>query len=166
MHFTESDALKLFSQCVDEPFDNTEKTKKISIQMMEKYTPMVREALEEVKPLYKDQKEFEIILENAELYIKDAEKLSVATSMGNINLVLRSVVNSNLPTNYKSITSDISISDTLRVANRDQKVESNGSKLANTTLKPTKRRVKRKRARAKVTVYKGGVPTIEYFPIK
>lgn len=74
LHFTESDALKLFSQCVDEPFDNTEKTKKISIQMMKKYTPMVREALEEVKPLYKDQKEFEIILENAELYIKDAEK--------------------------------------------------------------------------------------------
>ena len=101
-----------------------------------------------------------------ELSIKDAEKLSVAKSMGNINLVLRSVVNSNLPINYKSFTSDISISDTLRVANRDQKVESNGSKLANTTLKPTKRRVKRKRARAKVTVYKGGVPTIEYFPIK
>ena len=74
LHFTESDALKLFGQCVDEPFDNTEKTKKISIQMMKKYVPMVREALEEVEPLYKGQKEFEIILENAELYVKDAEK--------------------------------------------------------------------------------------------
>ena len=74
MHFTESDALKLFGQCADEPFDNTEKTKKIPIQMMDKYVPMVREALDEVIPLYKDQKEFQIILENAELYIKDAEK--------------------------------------------------------------------------------------------
>ncbi len=74
LHFTESDALKIFGQCLDEPFDNTEKVKKISIQMMKKYVPMVREALEEVAPLYKDQKEFHGILENAELYVQDAEK--------------------------------------------------------------------------------------------
>ena len=74
LHFTESDALRLFGKCVDEPFDNSEKTQKISIQMMKKYVPMVREALEEIEPYYKDQKEFEVILENAELYIKDAEK--------------------------------------------------------------------------------------------
>jgi diphthine synthase len=74
LHFTESDALKLFGQCMDEPFDNSEKTEKISIQMMKKYVPMVREALEEIEPHYKDQKEFEVILENAELYINDAEK--------------------------------------------------------------------------------------------
>jgi len=74
LHFTETDALKIFGQCIDEPFDNTEKTKKISIQMMKKYVPMVREALEEVEPLYKDQKEFQGILENVELYVKDAEK--------------------------------------------------------------------------------------------
>lgn len=74
LHFTESDALKIFAQCVDEPYDNTEKTPKISIQMIKKYVPMVREALDEVKPLYKDQKEFQGILENAELYVADAEK--------------------------------------------------------------------------------------------
>ena len=74
LHFTESDALKMLGQCVDEPYDNTEKTKKISIQMMKKYVPMVREALEEIQPLYKDHKEFQGILENAELYVKDAEK--------------------------------------------------------------------------------------------
>jgi len=74
LHFTESDALKLFGKCMDEPFDNSENTQKISIQMMKKYVPMVREALEEIEPYYKDQKEFEVILENAELYIKDAEK--------------------------------------------------------------------------------------------
>lgn len=74
MHFTESDALKMFGQCIDEPSDNSEKTKKISKQMMEKYVPMVRDALDEVKPLYKDQKEYQVILENAELYVQDAEK--------------------------------------------------------------------------------------------
>ncbi len=74
LHFTESDALKILGGCIDEPFDNSEKTKKISIQMMEKYVPMVKEALHEVEPHYKDQKEFQKILENAELYIHDAEK--------------------------------------------------------------------------------------------
>jgi diphthine synthase len=74
MHFTESDALKILGECIDEPFDNSEKTKKISNQMMEKYVPMVRDALEEIIPLYKNQKEFQVILENAELYIQDAEK--------------------------------------------------------------------------------------------
>ena len=42
--------------------------------MLEKYVPMIREALEEIRPYYKDQKEFQDILENAELYIQDAEK--------------------------------------------------------------------------------------------
>ena len=74
LHFTESDALKILGKCIDEPFDNSEKTKKISIQMMKKYVPMVREALKEIEPLYKDQKEFCSILDNAELYIQDAEK--------------------------------------------------------------------------------------------
>jgi len=74
LHFTESDALQKLGNCIDEPFDNTEKTKRISVQMMKKYVPMVREALEEVKPLYKGQKEFKTILENARLYIQDAEK--------------------------------------------------------------------------------------------
>ena len=73
LHFTESDALKLFGQCIDEPFDNSEKTEKISKQMMEKYVPMVRKTLEKITPHYKNQKEFEVILENAELYIEQAE---------------------------------------------------------------------------------------------
>jgi len=74
LHFTESDALKIFGQCIDEPHDNSENTKKISVQMMKKYVPMVREALEEITPYYKDQTEFHGILENAELYVQDAEK--------------------------------------------------------------------------------------------
>ena len=74
LHFTESDALRVLGECIDEPYDNSEKTKKISNQMMEKYVPMVRDALEEITPHYKNKKEFQVILDNAELYIQDAEK--------------------------------------------------------------------------------------------
>ena len=74
LHFTESDALKMFSLCIDEPYDNSEKIKKISVQMMKKYVPMIREALEEIEPYYKEEKGFQTILENADLYIQDAEK--------------------------------------------------------------------------------------------
>ncbi|MEK6965884.1 MAG: diphthine synthase, partial [Thermoproteota archaeon] len=71
-HFTESDALKVLAKCVDEPTDNSAQIKKISDQMMEKYIPMVKKALEEITPHYKDSKEFKIVLENAGLYIEDA----------------------------------------------------------------------------------------------
>ena len=73
MHFTESDALKVLAKCLDKPFDNSDKTKKISHQMIEKYVPMVRDAIEEIAPHYKNSKEFQEVLENAELYVKDAE---------------------------------------------------------------------------------------------
>lgn len=74
LHFTESDALKVLGKCLDVPTDNSDITIKISKQMMKKYVPMVREALEEITLYYKEQKEFQVILENAELYIQDAEK--------------------------------------------------------------------------------------------
>jgi diphthine synthase len=74
LHFTESDALKVLAECLDEPADNSEKIEKISAQMMKKYVPMVRRALEQITPYYKDQKEFQGVLENAELYIRDAER--------------------------------------------------------------------------------------------
>lgn len=74
LHFTESDALKAFAKCIDLPDENTPKIEKISSQMMKKYVPMVRRALEQIAPHYKDAKEFEGVLENADLYIKDAER--------------------------------------------------------------------------------------------
>jgi len=74
LHFTESDALKVFVNCIDEPFDNSKNIKKISEQMLEKYVPMIRKAVEEIAPHYKNSKEFQEVLENAESYIQDAEK--------------------------------------------------------------------------------------------
>lgn len=74
LHFTESDALKLFAKCIDTPRDNTTNTKKISTQMLERYVPMIRDAIKEIKPHYKEDREFDEVFENAELYIRDAEK--------------------------------------------------------------------------------------------
>ena len=73
LHFTESDSIKLVTECLDEPFDNSADIKSISEQMIEKYVPMVREALEEIKPHYESLKEYEDVLINAKLYIDDAE---------------------------------------------------------------------------------------------
>ncbi len=71
LHFTEADALRALCTCLDEPRDN--EVRKISSQMMEKYVPMVREALEEVRPRC-EGRGYDGILENAELYVRDAEK--------------------------------------------------------------------------------------------
>ena len=73
LHFTESNAVKIVTDCIDEPFDNSTNVKDISEQMIEKYVPMVREALDEIKPHYENLKEYEDILINAKLYIDDAE---------------------------------------------------------------------------------------------
>ena len=73
LHFTESDAIKIVTECLDEPFDNSTSVKDVSEQMIEKYVPMVREALAEIKPQYENLKEYEDVLINAKLYIDDAE---------------------------------------------------------------------------------------------
>ncbi|MDE1764045.1 MAG: diphthine synthase [Thaumarchaeota archaeon] len=73
MHFTETDALKVFAKCLDVPFDNS-KIQKISDQMLAKYVPKARRALKEVIKMFKDDKEMQPVIENAQLYIDDAEK--------------------------------------------------------------------------------------------
>jgi len=73
LHFTESDAINVLTECLDKPSDNSTRIKSISVQMIEKYVPMVRKALEEIRPLYNDSKEFQEIFDNAKLYIDDAE---------------------------------------------------------------------------------------------
>ena len=73
LHFTESDAINILTECLDKPSDNSSKIKSTSVQMIERYVPMVRKALEEIKPLYSNSKEFQEVFENAKLYIDDAE---------------------------------------------------------------------------------------------
>ncbi|MDE1839173.1 MAG: diphthine synthase [Thaumarchaeota archaeon] len=74
LHFTESDAIKIFSQCLDEPFDNSSKIQKISDQMLSKYIPKARKALDEVVKMFKNDASLGPVIENAQLYIDDAEK--------------------------------------------------------------------------------------------
>ena len=74
MHFTEFDALKVLAKCLDEPFDNSSRIQKISDQMLQKYIPKARKALKEVTNRFKDDKSLQSVLENAELYLDDAEK--------------------------------------------------------------------------------------------
>ena len=74
LHFTEVDALRTTANCLDSPQEGQNDVQKISKQMIEKYVPMVRTALKEISPLYKDFKEFQEVIQNAELYIQDAEK--------------------------------------------------------------------------------------------
>lgn len=74
MHFTEFDALRTLSKCLDAPYDNSSKVRKISDQMIGKYVPMIRNALEQIARYYKDDKNFQQVLENAERYVDDAEK--------------------------------------------------------------------------------------------
>ena len=73
LHFTESDAINVSTECLDKPLDNSSGIKSTSIQMIEKYVPMVRKALEQIKPLYSNSNEFQEVFQNAELYINDAE---------------------------------------------------------------------------------------------
>jgi len=74
LHFTEHDALKLFAKCIDDPFDNSSKIQKISDQMLAKYIPKARKALDEVSKQFREDKNLEPVIENAQLYIDDAEK--------------------------------------------------------------------------------------------
>ncbi len=74
LHFTEHDAIKIFSKCLDEPFDNSSKVQKISDQMLSKYIPKSRRALEEVVKMFGDDKSLRSVIENAQLYIDDSEK--------------------------------------------------------------------------------------------
>ena len=73
LHFTESDAINVLTECLDKTSDNSTRIKSTSVQMIERYVPMVRKALEEIRPLYNNSKEFQEVFENAELYINDAE---------------------------------------------------------------------------------------------
>ena len=88
MHFTESDALKILAKCLDDPFENSSRIQKISDQMLQKYIPKARKALEELTNHFKEDKSIQSVLENAELYLDDAEKFQ---SQGKAELAVLSI---------------------------------------------------------------------------
>jgi diphthine synthase len=74
LHFTETDVLSVFTKLLDEPVDNTKNITKIAAQMIAKYVPKARRALEQAKNLVNNDTSFSDIFENAEYYISDAER--------------------------------------------------------------------------------------------
>lgn len=84
LHFTESDALAVLAECIDAPpqFQDAAAGKimtdpnspvRISEQMIAKYAPMIRRSITKASAYCKGDKQMEGILENAELYVRDAE---------------------------------------------------------------------------------------------
>jgi diphthine synthase len=78
LHFTEVDAIKNLTVTLDEPVDNSANIDRLSIRMLDKYIPNAKKALSALSSLIKEkeitiEKEYSVVLENAENYLYDAE---------------------------------------------------------------------------------------------
>ena len=75
LHFTEEDALLNLTEMVDSTSDNTAVIKGISDHMMNRYEPMIRNEINQIRESLISKKKEKIpleMLENAELYLDDA----------------------------------------------------------------------------------------------
>jgi diphthine synthase len=78
LHFTEIDCLKNLTIMLDSPLDNSLTVNTLSKRMLKKYIPNAKKALTNLITLIKNkesviEKEYSVIVENAEDYIFDAE---------------------------------------------------------------------------------------------
>jgi diphthine synthase len=78
LHFTETQALASVTENIDEPADNSQSVNRIEAQMVERYAPKAKQAVQEVHKLISDgagdNKGIFEVLENAECYIADSEQ--------------------------------------------------------------------------------------------
>jgi diphthine synthase len=80
IHFSELDAIRTLSINVDEPIDNAENIQRISVNMIKKYTPKAKQAMKQMRDIIIAENMPSLnkgsieVLENAELYIDDAER--------------------------------------------------------------------------------------------
>ena len=70
LHFTECDALMVLAECGEEPPPEGQSIQSIPHQMMQKYAPAVRQAAGGIP----DPGRYRTVLENALLYVRDAER--------------------------------------------------------------------------------------------
>jgi diphthine synthase len=70
LHFTERDALMALAECGDEPPPEGQTIQSIPHQMMQKYAPAVLRAADGIP----DSDRHHTVLENARLYVRDAER--------------------------------------------------------------------------------------------
>jgi diphthine synthase len=78
LHFTETQALASVTENIDEPADNSQSINRIEAQMVERYAPKAKQAVQEVRKLISDgtgdNKGIFEVLENAECYIADSKQ--------------------------------------------------------------------------------------------
>jgi diphthine synthase len=78
LHFTETQALASVTENIDEPADNSQSVNRIEAQMVERYAPKAKQAVQDVRKLIGDDtgdnKGIFEVLENAECYIADSEQ--------------------------------------------------------------------------------------------
>ncbi|AFU58390.1 MAG: diphthine synthase [Nitrososphaera sp.] len=78
LHFTEVEALAALTENMDEPSDNSQNIRRISVQMVERYAPKAKQAIQQMRDIVRQDAGnnsgvFEV-LDNAEYYIADAER--------------------------------------------------------------------------------------------
>jgi diphthine synthase len=77
LHFTESEAIAALTESIDGPADNSQNVKRISTQMVERYAPKAKQAVQQMRDVVRqganNEGMFEV-LDNAEYYIADAER--------------------------------------------------------------------------------------------
>jgi diphthine synthase len=78
LHFTETQALASVTENIDEPADNSQSVNRIEAQMVERYAPKAKQAVQDVRKLISDgtgdNKGIFEVLENAECYIADSKQ--------------------------------------------------------------------------------------------
>jgi diphthine synthase len=78
LHFTETQALASVTENIDEPADNSQSANRIEAQMVERYAPKAKQAVQDVRKLISDgtgdNKGIFEVLENAECYIADSKQ--------------------------------------------------------------------------------------------
>jgi diphthine synthase len=94
LHFTETDALETLTYNVDKPLDNTLNIQKISVNMVKKYAPRAKHAINQIKYAIKAENDSSTnnesteILDNADHYIDDAERF---LKQGKLELAVLSI---------------------------------------------------------------------------
>lgn len=77
LHFTEAEALAALTESIDEPADNSQSVRRISVQMVERYAPKAKQAVQQMRDIVRQDagnKGMFEVLDNAEYYIADAER--------------------------------------------------------------------------------------------
>lgn len=94
MHFTESDAASLLTRNIDPPTDNSRLIEPISRQMIVRYAPKAKQAVQQMREFLRADKDIQNtkgmfeVLDNAEYYIADAERFM---NQGNPELAVLSI---------------------------------------------------------------------------